>query len=74
MGCLHQTWLSANTGDRQDCPAALAQAGCVQVQRIVGAIKPRDTPKFKWINTTLGGASHALKCRKQAQTHVAAFA
>jgi hypothetical protein len=42
--------------------------------------RPRDLPKFKWINTTLGdpktmlaGTFHLLNCRKQAQTYLAAF-
>ena len=48
---------------------------------MVGALKPKDLPKFKWINTVLGnlkttlsGAFHALKYRKYGQTYLAAFA
>jgi hypothetical protein len=47
----------------------------------VGALKPRDLPEFKWVNTMLGnlkttlaGAFKALKFRKYAQTYLAAFA
>ena len=49
--------------------------------RVVGALKPRDLPEFKWINTVLGnlktmmsGAFKALKYRKYAQTYLGAFA
>jgi hypothetical protein len=48
---------------------------------VVGTLKPRDLPEFKWVNTVLGnlksmlaGSYHALKCRKYAQTSLAAFA
>ena len=48
---------------------------------MVGALKPKDLPEFKWINTVLGnlkttlsGAFHALKYRKYGQTYLAAFA
>jgi hypothetical protein len=48
---------------------------------VVGALKPRHLPEFKWINTMLGnlkttlaGAFKALKFRKYAQTYLAAFA
>jgi hypothetical protein len=49
--------------------------------RVVGALKPRSLPEFKWINTLLGnlktmmsGAFKALKYRKYAQTYLGAFA
>jgi hypothetical protein len=48
---------------------------------VVGALKPRDLPEFKWVNTMLGnlkttlaGAFNPLKFRKYAQTYLAAFA
>jgi hypothetical protein len=47
----------------------------------VGALKPRDLPQFKWVNTVLGnlkttlaGAFHSLKCNKYASHYLAAFA
>jgi len=63
------------------CFAAVRQAGCVHHPRVVGGLKPRDLPEFKWVNTVLGnlkttlaGAYHALKYRKYAQFYLAAFA
>lgn len=69
------------TSDGLGCFAAVTEAGCVHVPRVVGSLKPRDLPEFKWINTVLGnlktmlaGSYHALKYRKYAQTYLAAFA
>ncbi len=63
------------------CFAAVIEAGCVHTPKAVGALKPRDLPEFKWVNTVLGnlktmlaGAYKALKFRKYAQTYLAAFA
>ncbi len=63
------------------CFAAVTEAGCVHTPKVVGALKPRDLPGFKWVNTVLGnlktmlaGAYKALKFRKYAQTYLAAFA
>ncbi len=75
-------WPTATvTSDGLGCFAAVTQAGCVHLPRVVGVLKPRDLPEFKWINTMLGnlkttlaGAFHALKYRKYAQTYLAAFA
>ena len=48
---------------------------------VVGGLKPRDLPEFKWVNTVLGnlrttltGAYHSLKYRKYAADYLAAFA
>ena len=67
--------------DGLGCFAAVTDAGCVHTPRVVGALKPRDLPEFKWINTVLGnlkttlaGAFHALKFRKYAQHYLSAFA
>ena len=69
------------TSDGLACFAAVTDAGCVHSPRVVGALKPRDLPEFKWVNTMLGnlkttlaGAFKALKFRKYAQTYLAAFA
>lgn len=47
---------------------------------MVGALKPRDLPEFKWINTVLGnlkttlaGAFHSLNYRKYGADYLAAF-
>jgi hypothetical protein len=63
------------------CSAAVTEVGCAHIPKVVGALKPRDFPEFKWINvllgnvkTTLAGACKALKFRKYAQTYFAAFA
>ena len=63
------------------CFAAVADAGCIHVPTVVGALKPRDLPAFKWVNTVLGnlktmtsGAFKALKFRKYAQPYLDAFA
>ena len=67
--------------DGLSCLAAVTEAGCVHIPRVVGTLKPKDLPEFKWINTVLGnlkttlsGAFHALKYRKYGQTYLAAFA
>jgi transposase-like protein len=76
--------LAAGTVVRSDglnCFAAVTDAGCVHQPRVVGCLKPRDLPEFKWVNTVLGnlkttlsGAFHALKYRKYADRYLAAFA
>ena len=81
-------WAKANlaphtlvASDGLSCFAAVAEAGCVHVPMVVGALKPRDLPEFKWVNTVLGnlkttlpGAFHSLKYRKYADHYLAAFA
>ena len=63
------------------CFAAVIDAGCVHAPTVVGALKPRDLPEFKWVNTILGnlkttlaGAFHSLNYRKYAQQYLGAFA
>ena len=63
------------------CFAAVSCAGCILMPTVVGALKPRDLPEFKWVNTMLGnlkttlaGAYHSLKCRKYAEHYLAGFA
>ena len=53
------------------CFSAVADAGCLHLPMVVGSLKPRDLPSFKWVNTVLGnlkttlaGAFHALNYRK----------
>jgi transposase-like protein len=67
--------------DGLGCFAAVADAGCMHVPTVVGALKPRDLPEFKWVNTVLGnlkttlaGAFHSLNYRKYAGHYLAAFA
>ncbi len=42
------------TSDGLGCFAAVTKAGCIHMPRVVGALKPRDLPEFKWINAVLG--------------------
>ncbi len=81
-------WAKANlaphtlvASDGLACFAAVVEAGCTHVPMVVGDLKPRDLPEFKWVNTVLGnlkttlaGAYHALKYRKYAAHYLAAFA
>jgi len=69
------------TSDGLGCFAAVADAGCLHLPTVVGTLKPRDLPEFKWVNTVLGnlkttlaGAFHALKYRKYGEQYLAAFA
>ena len=66
--------------DGLGCFVAVTDAGCIHVPTVVGALKPRDLPDFKWVNTILGnlkttlaGAFHSLDYRKYAQPYLAAF-
>lgn len=81
-------WAKANlmpgtsvVSDGLACFAAVVEAGCIHEPRVVGGLKPRDLPEFKWVNTLLGnlkttlaGAFHALKYGKYGQRYLAAFA
>lgn len=81
-------WAKANlepgtvvSSDGLGCFAAISGAGCLHLPTVVGALKPRDLPEFKWVNTVLGnlkttlaGAFHALNYRKYAEHYLAAFA
>jgi transposase-like protein len=82
------TWAKASlvpgslvSSDGLACFAAVADAGCTHEPIVVGGLKPRDLPEFKWVNTVLGnlkttlaGAYHSLKYRKYAAHYLAAFA
>jgi hypothetical protein len=81
-------WAKANlvpgthvSSDGLGCFGAVTAAGCVHLPMVVGTLKPRDLPRFKWVNTVLGnlktalaGAYHSLKYRKYAEHYLAAFA
>ena len=67
--------------DGLGCFAAVTDAGCTHMPQVVGNLKPKDLPEFKWINTVLGnlkttlsGAFHALRYRKYGQIYLTAFA
>ena len=60
--------------------AAVADASCIHLPTVVGDLKPRDLPEFKWVNTVLGnlkttlaGAFHALKYCTSGEHYLAAF-
>jgi transposase-like protein len=81
-------WARANlmpgstvTSDGLACFAAVTQAGCVHTPHVVGALKPRELPDFRWVNTVLGnlkttlaGTFHSLGYRKYADNYLASFA
>jgi len=81
-------WAKANltpgtvvSSDGLGCFAAVTGAECLHLPTVVGALKPRDLPEFKWVNTVLGnlkttlaGAYHSLKYGKYAEHYLAAFA
>ena len=59
----------------------MTDVGCLHMPMVVGNLKPRDLPDFKWVNTMLGnlkttlsGAFHALKYSKYGENYLAAFA
>lgn len=71
---------SVVTSDGLSCFAAVVDAGCTHAPFVVGGLKPRDLPQFRWINTVLGnlkttlaGAFHSLKYAKYAVHYLAAF-
>ena len=66
--------------DDLSCFSAVVDAGCQHQPIVVGALKPRDLPRFKWVNTVLGNlkttltsAFHSLNYRKYAQRYLSAF-
>ena len=81
-------WAKANlspgtvvTSDGLACFSGVTDAGCIHAPFVVGQLKPRDLPQFKWVNTILGnlkttlsGAYHAFKFRKYAARYLGAFA
>jgi hypothetical protein len=46
--------------DGLGCFAAVTEAGCVHIPRVVGTLKPKDLPELKWINTVLGNLKTTL--------------
>ena len=63
------------------CFKAVTQAECFHEAVVVGALKPRELPRFKWVNTILGnlktslaGCHHAFGYSKYAAQYLAAFA
>ena len=71
----------AVTSDGLACFAGVIDAGCIHMPFVVGQLKPRDLPQFKWVNTILGnlktslsGAHHAFNFRKYADRYLGAFA
>ena len=79
-----QAHLSPGTlvsSDGLACFAGVTEAGCTHSPFVVGQLKPRELPQFKWVNTILGnlktslsGAHHAFKFRKYAAMYLGAFA
>ena len=66
--------------DGLSCFAAVAGAGCQHRPVVVGALKPRDLPQFKWVNTivgnlktSLGGTYHAFDFAKYGTRYLGAF-
>ena len=51
---------SVVSSDGLGCFAAVAGAGCLHLPTVVGALKPRDLPEFKWVNTVLGNLKTTL--------------
>ena len=67
--------------DGLGCFGAVTEAGCIHMPVVVGDLKPRDGPQFKWLNRvfgklkpTLAGAFHSLKYSKYPGYHMAGFA
>lgn len=63
------------------CFAAVADAACIHLPTVVGKLKPRDLPEFKWVNTMLGNlktapavAFQALKYSTYGERYLAASA
>lgn len=84
LGKWAKAHLAAGTSVLSDglaCFAAVTQADCVHEAVVVGALKPRDLPRFNWVNTILGnlktslaGCHHAFGYAKYAAQYLAAFA
>jgi transposase-like protein len=56
--------------DGLGCFAAVTDAGCIHLPTVVGELKPRDLPEFKWVNTVLGN----LKTTPAGAFHVSGLA
>jgi len=48
------------TSDGLGCFAGVTDAGCQHRAIIAGGRKPKDLPKFNWINTVLGNLKTSL--------------
>lgn len=71
---------SAVFSDGLACFGAVTEAGCRHYPTVMAGRKPKDVPKFKWINTMLGnlktslsGCYHAFDFHKYAARYLAAF-
>lgn len=72
---------SCVSSDGLGCFAAVTEVGCMHMPTVVGRAKPRELPKFQWVNTILGnlktslsGACKAFKYGKYAAPYLSAFA
>jgi len=59
------------TSDGLGCFAAVTEAGCIHMPRVVGALKPRDLHEFKWINTVLGNLKTVMSGATTSSTSCA---
>lgn len=71
---------SAVFSDGLACFGAVTEAGCCHYPTVMAGRKPKDVPRFKWINTMLGnlktslsGCYHAFDFHKYAARYLAAF-
>jgi len=62
------------------CFAGVIDAGCAHSYLVVGSRKPRDLPRFRWVNTVLGnlktminGGLKGFDFRKYADPYLGAF-
>ena len=67
--------------DRLACFNAVTMIDCAHQPTVVGGRKPKDLPKFQWINTVLGNLNtslgrtyHVFAFSKYAAPYLAAFA
>ena len=81
-------WAKANLlpscdvlSDGLNCFSGVIDAGCAHTYIVVGKRKPREMPRFKWVNTILGnlktmigGGYKAFKFRKYPKHYLGAFA
>ena len=81
------TWARSNLmpganvlSDGLNCFAGVIDAGCAHSYIVVGSRKPRELPKFRWVNTVIGnlktaisGAYKSFKFRKYAVQYLGAF-
>lgn len=67
--------------DGRGCLVAVVDASCPHQPIVVGALKSRELPQFKWVNmmqgdlkTTMAGAFHSANYRKYAKRYLPDFA